>query len=249
VQNTAGNGAYRLVTEEQVRTIMRGQIGGNKNKEAELEKNLSDYTKRLNDTMQQFGINTPLKQAMFLATISQESIGMTSLVEDPSKFKSSQRPDKGRGIIQLTGDQNYRKASEAFNWGEFTVQKDKNGKQHNVFTSWVLIDDRNLASKPDYAFPIAGWFWSVNGCNNKISDTPRADLQDFRLVSGIVNSGGTGNGAINGWGDRLARYKEALTALNIGMSDELRQNLDLAIKQNAGRNLEPGAAAFTPRKK
>lgn len=87
------------VNEDQVRTIIMGQIGGNKKKAAELEKNLPDYTKRLNDAMQKFGIDTPLRQAMFLATISQESIGMSTLVEDPSKFKSSQRADKGRGII------------------------------------------------------------------------------------------------------------------------------------------------------
>ncbi len=249
VQNTTTNGVYRPVTEEHIRAIMIGQIGNNKQKRAELEKNLPDYTRRLNETMQQFGINTPLKQAMFLATISQESIGMTTLVEDPSKFKSSQRPDKGRGIIQLTGDNNYKAASERFDWGKFTVQKDKNGKEIKVFISWDLINDRNLATKPDYAFPIAGWYWSENAeCNKKIADSPQADLQDFREVSSLVNSG-TPNGAINGWGDRLERYKDALTALNVETSDELRQNLELAIKQNAGRNLKPGEAAFMPRKK
>jgi hypothetical protein len=115
----------------------------------------------------------------------------------------------------------------------------------------VLLARRGLiralaVSRPDYAFPISGWFWSVNDCNGKIGDAPRADLKDFREVSSRVNSG-KWNGAINGWGDRLARYKEALTALNVEMSDELRQNLDLAIKQNRGRNLKAGAAAFTPR--
>lgn len=67
---------------------------------------------------------------------------------------------KGRGIIQLTGDGNYKAANEQFDWGKFTVVKGKDGKERKVFTSWDLLDKAELAAEPDRAFPIAGWFWS-----------------------------------------------------------------------------------------
>lgn len=34
-------------------------------KQAEVEKNIPDYTRRMNETMQRFKVDTPLKQAIF----------------------------------------------------------------------------------------------------------------------------------------------------------------------------------------
>lgn len=59
VQSTTNNGAYRPVTEEQVRAIMLPKVP--KGKQAEVEKNMSDYTRRMNETMQRFKVDTPLK--------------------------------------------------------------------------------------------------------------------------------------------------------------------------------------------
>jgi putative chitinase len=237
VQNTANNSAYRPVTEEQVRAIMQAKVP--RAKKLEFEANLSDYTRRLNETMQRFGINTPAKQAAFLATAAHESTGMSEMTELPSNHASSRLKSKGRGIIQLTLDANYKAASKYFEWGKYSVKIDKNGKEQKVFTQWDLLDKPELAGQPDYTFPIAGWFWSDNKPtpesktatpNSVIGNEPRADLQDFREASALVNSGGK-NGRILSWGDRLLRYRDALDALGVETSPELRQNLETAIRQ------------------
>ena len=252
VQNTTNSGAYRPVTEEQVRTIMTTKISDSK--KADFEKNLPDYTQRLNETMQRFVINTPAKQAAFLATVRHESVGMTTMTEMPSNHASSRLKSKGRGIIQLTLDSNYKTASEYFGWGKYETKVDKNGKEKRVFTSWDLLDKPELAGQPDNAFPIAGWFWSDNKPtpdskaptpNSVIGNVPRADLQDFREASALVNSGRK-NGDVLSWSDRLSGYNDPLNALGVEMTNELRQNLDLAIKQNAGnKRLSSNEPSFT----
>jgi hypothetical protein len=59
-------------------------------------------------------------------------------------------------------------------------------------------------------------------------------LLDIRQASAIVNAGRK-NGDVLGISDRLTGYKAALETLGVPVSDELRQNLDLAIKQNQGK--------------
>jgi predicted chitinase len=232
VQETQSNGDYNVVTEEQVKAIMLP--AASKPKKPKLEKNIADYTQRLNDTMKKFGINTPLKQAIFLATMRHESIGLSTMTELPSAHGSSKLKSKGRGIIQLTLDSNYKAASEFFEWGKVTVQKDRNGNDKKVFTSWDLLDKPELAAQPDYAFPIAGWYWDANKINSVVGNALRTDLLDIRQASAIVNAGRK-NGDVLGVSDRLTGYKAALETLGVLVNDELRQNLDLAIKQNQGK--------------
>lgn len=191
-QGTQSDGSYNVVTEEQVRAIILPAAP--KAKKARLEKDIANYTQRLNDTMKKFGVNTPLKQAAFLATMSEESIGLTTMTENPSKYDSSKLRTKGRGIIQLTGDANYKAASERFEWGKFIIVKGKDGKERKVFTSWDLLNKPELAGKPDYAFPIAGWFWSevkagknFPTANDCIGTTPDPTLKDFKDASYAVN--------------------------------------------------------------
>lgn len=73
---------YHVVTEEQVKAIILPAAP--KFKKAELEKNITDYTQRLNDTMKKFGVNPPLKQAAFLTKMSEESIELCTMTENPS---------------------------------------------------------------------------------------------------------------------------------------------------------------------
>lgn len=179
--------------------------------------------------MKRFGVNTPLKQAAFLATMSEESIGLTTMTENPSKYGSSKLRTKGRGIIQLTGDDNYKAASERFEWGKFTIEKGKDGKERKVFTSWDLLDNPQLAAKPDYAFPIAVWFWSevkagknFPTANECIGATPDPTLKDFKDASYAVNGWSSDNP--NGWKVRVENYERALRAFNLG-DEKLFQNI------------------------
>lgn len=76
---------------------------------------------------------------------------------------------RGRGLIQLTGRDNYKAASKA------------------VFNDALwLVDNPDEAAVPRPACLIAGWYWSANGCNEA------ADHDDVSKVTKIINGGTNG---------------------------------------------------------
>lgn len=124
------------------------------------------------------GIDTPLRAAHFLAQLAHESDGFRTTREyhDGSNYEGRrdlgniQEGDgvryRGRGLIQLTGRDNYRRAGEALG--------------------------RNLVGHPEQveAFPtaleVSCWFWAANGLNK------HADNDDVRAVSRAINGGFNG---------------------------------------------------------
>jgi putative chitinase len=90
---------------------------------------------------------------------------------------------RGRGLIQITGKDNYRKCSLA------------------------LYNDERLLDNPDFlltklgAVQSACWFWTANKIN------PVADTGDVAKVTKIIN-GGT-----NGLDHRAMKYKMAMSVL------------------------------------
>ena len=70
---------------------------------------------------------------------------------------------RGRGIIQLTGRDNYRRCGAALGV--------------NLEASPLLLES------PSYAAQSAGWFWSANGCNEL------ADAGDFEGATRRINGG------------------------------------------------------------
>ncbi|WP_165767686.1 glycoside hydrolase family 19 protein [Flavobacterium aquatile] len=74
---------------------------------------------------------------------------------------------RGRGLMQLTGRANY--------------QAYKNYSRHDV------IANPNLASRPDIAIDIAGWFWSVRFNLNPIADTNNINTITKKINGGLTN--------------------------------------------------------------
>lgn len=145
-----------------------------------------------------YGIDTPERQAHFMAQAAHESAGFTTLEElgrdsyfrryDPNtttgKRLGNTKPGdglrfKGRGIFQLTGRANYA-----------------------VFGNRLkldLVDDPDLAAIPDNSVRIACEYWKARGLN------AWADRDDVVEVTRRINGGD------NGLADRkryLARAKE-----------------------------------------
>lgn len=144
------------------------------------------YLPHLNEAMASFEINTPLRVAAFLAQIAHESLELKYFAEiwgptaQQKKYEphtevskslgNTQKGDglkfKGRGPIQLTGRDNYRKYGEMIGID--------------------LISDPSLAEKPEHAFHFACAFWKHNGLNEL------ADKDDFTEITKKINGGLTG---------------------------------------------------------
>ncbi len=174
----------------------------------------------LSSAMSEFGIDTPLRQAAFLAQVAHESAELSALEEclaySPSRImdvfprhvsswqdadRLSKSPERlanrvyasrngngdeasgdgyryrGRGLIQLTGRDNYRLAASALHL--------------------PLLDQPELLIKPEHAARSAAWFWFSRGCN------ALADAGNFLAITKKIN-GGT-----NGYTDRCRYWARA----------------------------------------
>lgn len=148
----------------------------------------------LNTAMREFDIDTPLRQAMFLAQVAHESGSLHYTLElaDGSAYEG--RTDlgniyegdgkkfRGRGLIQVTGRDNTLKCLAAL------------GRKP---------DDLAYLETPMGASRSAGWFWFTQGLSLM------ADQELFWGVSKKIN-GGT-----NGLDSRIQHYVRARKALGL----------------------------------
>lgn len=160
--------------------------------------NLSDakareYLPYLNEAMAEANINTPDRQAAFLAQLAHESgqlrymeeIASGSAYEGRGDLGNTQPGDgvrfKGRGPIQLTGRSNYIAAGNALGVD--------------------LVNNPTRAAEPDTAFRVAAWYWNSRNLNSY------ADQGNFSQITYRINGG------YNGAADRLAYYNRAQSVL------------------------------------
>lgn len=139
---------------------------------------VATLTPYLNRAMVEFEINTPLRQAHFLAQVAHESDRFNALEEYASGEEYEWRDDlgntqsgdgvrfKGRGLIQITGKANYRNCGE-----DLGVDLIKNPKR---------------LAEPDLACRSAGWYWDTRKLN------PDADRDDVETVTYVINGGYNG---------------------------------------------------------
>lgn len=176
----------------------------------------------INETCEEFAIDTPYRIAGFVSNVAHESAGFKFVKENlnysaaslmrvwPSRFPTveiaqryAMQPEKianrayadrmgngneasgdgakflGRGLIQLTGKNNYVAYSLACN---------NEALQHP-----------EIVEQPKYAAESAGWFWNVNRLNSL------ADAQD------IVGMCKRINGGLNGLDDRQLKYSKVMS--------------------------------------
>jgi putative chitinase len=157
---------------------------------------LVPFIEPLNATFDEFEINTPARQAAFLAQAAHESGGFQWMREFASGAAYEGRKDlgndepgegvryKGRGIFQLTGDANYRAAGTEI-WGD---------------PDWLTYNPQ-LAEEPVNACRIAGWYWKKHNLNRL------ADQNDMLRITHRINGGQ------NGFKDRMEYYARAVESL------------------------------------
>jgi putative chitinase len=147
------------------------------------------FCEPLNDAMAEFSINTPARQAAFIAQIGHESGQLRYVRELASGAAYEGRKDlgnivagdgtryKGRGLIQVTGRANYKACGDSLGLD--------------------LIDTPELLEQPANACRSAAWFWKSHGLNEL------ADAGDQLRITRRIN-GGT-----NGLAERLAFFETA----------------------------------------
>lgn len=161
------------------------------------------FVPALNAAMARWEIDTPRRAAAFLAQIGHES-GQLRYVKELGNDRYLARYDTGtlalrlgntpqadgdgqkycgRGLIQVTGYNNYRACSMA------------------LFSDERLLASPQLLEQPRWAAESAAWFWHSRGLNSL------ADRDDFNRITRHINGG------LNGLEDRLklwARAREVL---------------------------------------
>lgn len=132
----------------------------------------------LNAAMEEFEINTPLRIQMFLAQIGHESGELRYVLEMATGEAYEGRKDlgniqpgdgkryKGRGLIQITGFNNYLALQLALDV--------------------LCVDHPDILETPVNACRSAAWFWKTHGCNEL------ADADNFIAVTKKINGGTNG---------------------------------------------------------
>ena len=90
---------------------------------------------------------------------------------------------RGRGIVQITGKNNYSKCSQS------------------LFESNVLVENPDLLLETEYAIHSACWFWSAARLNEL------ADVGDIKTMTKRIN------GVYIGLEDRIKHYNHAIEIL------------------------------------
>jgi putative chitinase len=90
---------------------------------------------------------------------------------------------RGRGIVQITGKNNYTKCSQS------------------LFESNVLVENPDLLLETEYAIHSACWFWSAARLNEL------ADIGDIKTMTKRINGG------YIGLEDRINHYNHAIEIL------------------------------------
>lgn len=147
----------------------------------------------LNAAMQEFEINSSVREAAFLAQIAHESGSLKYVRELADGTAYELRADlgntnpgdgrryRGRGLIQITGRANYQACGDALGAD--------------------LIGSPELLEGTDLACRSAAWYWKTHGLNEL------ADKCDFKLITKRINGG------YNGYQERLAYYERAQKVL------------------------------------
>lgn len=159
------------------------------------DENINKFIDPLNKAMAKYSINTPRRQAAFLAQIAHESGSLKYTKEIASGAAYEGRDDlgnvevgdgvkfKGRGLIQITGRYNYSMVG------------------HDL--QFNFIANPEAMELPGAAAMVSAWFWDLRGLNRL------ADIDAFEKITKRINGG------LNGYEDRKEHWERCKKALGV----------------------------------
>lgn len=139
-----------------------------------------EFLEDINKTCEDYKINTCLRKSHFLAQLIHES-GSFVFTEEQGKADTAYGGYKGRGLIQITGEDNYTA------YGTYEKQD---------FTS--SLENKMKLEKLPYSARSGGWFWTELKSLNQY-----ADSNDLIYITRVINGG------YNGYNDRFNHIKKA----------------------------------------
>ena len=164
-----------------------------------------DMVLDLNRVLAKYGINTPEKIAMFIATATVETGWGKDLVQIGGALVVNGVDYRGGGYTQLTGFNNYKAFAEQM-LKEGQVRLDSNGNNPIMSGGAQYVAD-------NFAWEAGGWHWNAPGNNiNKRIDNGAS----FYKVSQVINGGPNYSGTPNGWVDREKAYERAMQVFEVG---------------------------------
>ncbi len=165
-----------MITYEQLKAMLP----------ADKEKYVQIYLEPLNETMKLFEINTSLRKTHFMAQILHET-GFFKYTEETASGKAYEgRSDlgnnqagdgplfKGRGLLQITGRDNYTKCQQY-------LRNKLNDNSFDITSTTAKAS--HLSNNPRYAALASGYFWRY--IKPKLNSS--ADKDDIYWVSVYVN--------------------------------------------------------------
>lgn len=170
------------LTAEQLQAIMPGAPASR----------VAAFLPHINATLAEFGIDTPRRAAAFLANLGHESLDLrfTREIGSGSAYDTGKLAErlgntpeddddgerfKGRGLIQITGTDNYRAYGE--------------------YAGFDALAEPELLEGHEHASRSAGWFWTTRKLN------VLADANDFERICKRINGGLNGyDDRVRRWG-------------------------------------------------
>lgn len=179
----------------------------------------------LQSALNEFGVNTPKREAAFLAQIAHESGELTIVAENlnysakglmatwPKRFDSvkaqqyERNPQKIASYVYANRIGNGDEAS-GDGWrfrgrGPIQITGRENYQKYGIRLNVDLINDPDKAATPEVGFRIAGLYWRENGLNEL------ADGGMFQTITKRINGG------LKGLEDRVKYYTRAKQVLGV----------------------------------
>lgn len=178
------------------------------------------------DAMDRFNINTPLRQAAFLAQCAHESREFTVTEENlnyspdrllavfPKYFQTTDEANRYGRNPQAIANRVYanrmgngpESSGDGYKYrgrGYIQLTGHDNYMRYAAATATDALNTPDIVSAPEGAAMSAAWFWSKNGLNEL------ADKEDMMTITRRVNGG------LNGLQERMAYYHQARQALGV----------------------------------
>lgn len=162
------------------------------------KKTIDDFFEPFNHALREYQINTPYRIAAFIAQVAHES-GSLKYTEELATgaayefrkdlgniYRGDGKKFKGRGLIQLTGRNNYTWISRELNLN--------------------LLNNPELAANTINSCRIAALYWHSRNLN-KYADWN--NIKGFKIITRRINGG------YNGYNDRLKYWKHSKQVLGL----------------------------------